>query len=90
MKPECLITLSYARTVAGVHYTSDNIAGLMVGQKVLAEKLPQYLHDEYGADFTLVKKEVERASMFDWTTFNTTECWMEEEFKTIAKNTQVV
>merc|ERR1712045_490774 len=52
-------SISYARTVAGVHYPSDNLAGLMVGQEILAEKLPRYLHDEFGADFTLMKKAVE-------------------------------
>ena len=37
----------YARTVAGVHYPSDNIAGLMAGEEILAKRLPEFLHEEY-------------------------------------------
>lgn len=32
-------TVSFARTVAGVHCTKDNIAWINLGQKVLADKL---------------------------------------------------
>jgi hypothetical protein len=67
-------SISYGRTVAGVHYASDNIAGLMVGQEILAQKLPKYLHDEYGADFTVVKKAV-KAARYDWTDFENSDCW---------------
>lgn len=79
-------SISYARTVAGVHYSSDNIAGLMVGQEILARKLPQYLHDEYGADYTAVVDAIEKAK-FDWTTFSSSDCWNNPKFvqyRTIA------
>jgi len=81
-------SVSYARTVAGVHYASDNIAGLMVGQEILAQKLPQYLHDEYGADFTKVTEAV-KAARFDWNDFENSECWNFKKYKTVAKGEPV-
>ena len=85
-------SISYARTVAGVHYASDNTAGLMVGQEILAQKLPQYLHDEYGADFTVVKEAVEAAARYNWTDFQNSTCWTDETFqqyRTVAKGEPV-
>lgn len=67
-------SVAYARTVAGVHYDIDNIAGLMMGQEILAQKLPRYLQDEYGADYTAVKEAIEAAT-FDWTEFKKSDCW---------------
>jgi hypothetical protein len=67
-------SVAYARTVAGVHYDIDNIAGLTMGQEILAQKLPRYLQDEYGADYTAVKEAVE-AARFDWTKFKKSDCW---------------
>lgn len=32
-------SISYARTVAGLHHPSDNIAGLMIGQDILCNRL---------------------------------------------------
>ena len=85
-------SIAYARTVAGVHYASDNIAGLMVGQEILAQKLPGYLNNEYGADFTLVKRAVE-AAKYDWTKFESDDCWNSEKFQqfiTVAKGEDVL
>merc|ERR1712038_722071 len=42
--------VSYGRTVAGVHYSTDNSAGLNMGQAVLAAKLPSHLAEKYGAN----------------------------------------
>ena len=67
-------SIAYARTVAGVHYGDDNIAGLMVGQEILAQKLPKYLQEEYGADINAVKDAV-KAARFDWTSFESSDCW---------------
>ena len=67
-------SIAYARTVAGVHYGTDNITGLMMGQEILAQKLPRYLQDQYGADYTAVKEAVEEA-LFDWTEFKKSDCW---------------
>ncbi len=75
-------SVAYARTVAGVHYPSDNIAGLEVGQGILAQILPNYLRDEYGADAEIVKKKIERIR-FDWTTFEASTCFKEKRFRTV-------
>jgi len=57
--------VAFARTVAGVHYPQDNLAGLNIGQRVIREKLPEFLSDTYGYDSNLVKEKVEALS-FDW------------------------
>ena len=61
-------TVAYARTVAGVHYHDDNIAGLNMGQEIIADELPQLLHDRYGSDMDAVKEKVEMYR-FDWNDF---------------------
>jgi len=76
-------SVSFARTVAGVHYTDDNISGLMVGQGILAQLLPTYLRDVYGADEHKVKKKIERAR-YDWTTFVGSKCYNEKRFRTVT------
>ena len=65
--------ISFARTVAGVHYVSDNIAGLTLGQEIVARRLPQFLHDKYGSDIAIVEAKVE-SKRFDWNTFLDTDC----------------
>jgi membrane-associated phospholipid phosphatase len=65
--------VSFARTVAGVHYTTDNIAGLNLGQKVLADKLAGHLSEKYGADPQVVQQKVD-SLIFDWNTFDPVTC----------------
>jgi hypothetical protein len=65
--------VSFARTVAGVHYTTDNIAGLNLGQKVLAEKFADYLAEKYGADPQAVQQKIDSLT-FDWNTFDPVSC----------------
>jgi len=65
--------VSYARTVAGVHYETDNTAGLNLGSVILSEKLADYLAENYGADRAAVQAKIE-ANMLDWSTFNSAEC----------------
>lgn len=65
--------VSYARTVAGVHYVSDNIAGLNLGQEVVARRLPQYLHEKYGSSVHRVEVKV-NATRFDWNDFLDSDC----------------
>jgi membrane-associated phospholipid phosphatase len=65
--------VSFARTVAGAHYTTDNIAGLNLGQKVLAEKLAGHLSERYGADPQDVQQKVD-SLIFDWNTFDPVTC----------------
>jgi len=91
-------SVSYARTVAGVHYRDDNIAGLMIGQEILAETLPTYLELVYGdrKNENAVKEYVEglisadrekdrdeRVLFTDWANFETSDCYKEERFKTV-------
>ena len=54
-----------ARTVAGVHYRDDNIAGLKMGQEIVARELPQYLAFKYGADPIKVRQKI-ASFRFDW------------------------
>jgi len=61
--------VAVARTVAGVHYPQDNIAGLNIGQRIIREQLPSFVAREYGYDATLVKERLDRLS-FDWKTFD--------------------
>ena len=51
--------VAYARTVAGVHFPDDNVAGLNMGQVVMADMLPEYLHQMYGSDQDAVKRKIE-------------------------------
>eukprot|EP00592_Proboscia_alata_P009693 CAMPEP_0194358446 /NCGR_PEP_ID=MMETSP0174-20130528/5645_1 /TAXON_ID=216777 /ORGANISM="Proboscia alata, Strain PI-D3" /LENGTH=435 /DNA_ID=CAMNT_0039128755 /DNA_START=50 /DNA_END=1354 /DNA_ORIENTATION=+ len=61
--------VAFARTVAGVHYADDNIAGLNLGQEIIAALLPTYLGDKYGANEEEVKAKIDQAR-YDWFTFN--------------------
>jgi hypothetical protein len=65
--------ISYARTVAGVHFPGDNIAGLTLGQELLAAYLPDFLHQTYGSDTAAVEAKIETLR-FDWNEFLYTEC----------------
>ena len=53
------------RSVAGVHYESDNIAGLEVGQKVIEQWLPGFLEQYAGADPDKVREKIEKIR-YDW------------------------
>lgn len=76
-------SVSYARTVAGVHYPTDNIAGLIVGQEILAQRLPTILKDEYGSDVDIVKSRVLEKNTFDWNTFEESDCYQKHEHITV-------
>jgi hypothetical protein len=65
--------VSYGRTVAGVHYVGDNIAGLKLGQEIVARRLPQMLHEKYGSDIGAVKVKID-AARFDWSEFLDSDC----------------
>jgi hypothetical protein len=64
--------VSYARTVAGVHYPQDNFAGLNIGQQIIVDKLPDFLADNYGYDRDMVAQFVKDLS-FDWETLIVTQ-----------------
>lgn len=57
--------VAYARTIAGVHYDQDNRAGLNAGQRIIREKLPEFLSKNYGYDDLLIERKVKLLS-FDW------------------------
>ncbi len=58
--------VAYARTVAGVHYEDDNIAGLNMGQYIVSQEFPGFLNATYpGSDMDWVLSKGE-SSRFDW------------------------
>lgn len=65
--------VAYGRLVAGVHYHSDNMAGLNMGQTVIAEKLAVHLHRMYGSNKKAVREKI-RKLQFDWHTFDPEAC----------------
>jgi hypothetical protein len=64
---------AYGRTVAGVHYQMDNIAGLNIGQRIIREQLPDMLAERYGYDSSMVRDKLDQLS-FDWKDFDSEEC----------------
>ncbi len=65
-------SVSYARTVAGVHYRQDNLAGLNIGQRIIRESLPEHLAIQYGIgkpELEIVRERLEVFS-FDWNEFD--------------------
>ena len=59
--------VSYARTVAGVHYTRDNIDGLNMGKEIIRRHIPSYLHDTFDADEDITRAKADKiAASFDW------------------------
>ena len=65
--------VSYARTVAGVHYPSDNIAGLNLGKEILLDKLADHLAEKYGSNRNAVQAKIE-SKAFDWANFIPEDC----------------
>jgi hypothetical protein len=64
--------VSYGRTIAGVHYEHDNIVGLNIGQRIMREKLPKFLEENYGYDSAMVASKLVALS-FDWNAFDSEE-----------------
>lgn len=61
--------VAQARSAAGVHYAMDNVAGLAVGQDMIAELLPAYLEERFGSDPEYVKRKIEKIR-FSWYKFH--------------------
>lgn len=59
--------VAYGRTIAGVHFPTDNTAGLNLGQELLARKLPGYLAERYGSDPDAVRAKILQYR-FNWET----------------------
>lgn len=68
--------VAFARTVAGVHYKQDNIAGLNIGQRIIKEKLPEYVKTNYGPTSEEINKIERRlkALSFDWNEYDPEKC----------------
>jgi len=63
--------VAYARTIAGVHYGDDNIQGLNLGQEIIAQLLPIYMSNKYGADRDKVVAKA-AAMRYNWFDFDPT------------------
>lgn len=64
--------VAYSRTVAGVHYPGDNVAGLKVGQRLLANMLPTQLSSgQYPGDGAAIIGKLNRvmANGANWDRF---------------------
>ena len=57
------------RSLAGVHYDTDNRAGLALGQEVIAQQLPEVLK-RFGADPEAVRAKIEKVR-HDWYKYET-------------------
>lgn len=64
---------AYARTIAGVHYQQDNLAGLNIGQRLIREALPGFVEENYDYDASQVEARLDSLS-FDWNTFDSEAC----------------
>jgi len=72
-------SIAYFRTLAGVHYPSDNRAGLALGRFLVQKHLPDHLAERYSCDQKsaraikdYVKKKVERLNRehpLNWATW---------------------
>ncbi|GAX28267.1 hypothetical protein FisN_27Hh082 [Fistulifera solaris] len=65
--------VAYARTVAGVHYPTDNIMGLNLGQMILADRMPDHFAESFGTDRAKIQAKIDRMR-FDWNDFNVDDC----------------
>jgi hypothetical protein len=65
--------VSYGRTVAGVHYQQDNLAGLNIGQRLIRKQLPKFLESKYGYNAEIIKAKLDALS-FGWETFDPVSC----------------
>lgn len=61
--------VSYSRTIAGVHYPSDNIDGLKLGQFIVRNQLPDLLASMDGNADSIKKKIDDAMTLVDWGTF---------------------
>jgi len=57
--------VSFARTVAGVHFEDDNLAGLNMGQEIVARSLPNHFAQKYGSGVSNVRRKVNE-KRFQW------------------------
>lgn len=65
--------VAFARTIAGVHYSTDNTAGLNLGAQLLMDKLPDYLEEIYGSNPDVVRNKM-NSYLIDWAQFDPESC----------------
>ena len=53
--------ISIGRDIAGVHYLTDSLTGMDLGEKIIAEKLPVYLNQLVGADLAMARQYANEA-----------------------------
>jgi hypothetical protein len=63
----------YACTVSGVHYPTHNIAGLNLGQQIMAEQLGNHFERKYGSDCNEVQAKIDGVWL-NWANFNPETC----------------
>jgi len=70
--------VAVSRSVAGVHYPSDNIAGLMLGQQIVVDKLPGLL-ESLGFDSKYVTKARQKleSCKFSWADWKDLGCHLD-------------
>jgi len=62
--------VSYARTIAGVHYVRDNLDGLNMGKELIRLEIAKYLHDHFDADEAAAQAKADAiAASFDWNNY---------------------
>merc|ERR1719192_1227123 len=66
---------SFGRLVAGVHYHSDNLAGLKLGQTIMRALLPEFLAETFGVSEVVVANKL-ASTMHDWDDFETSDCYV--------------
>jgi len=64
--------VSFARTVAGVHFEDDNMAGLKMGQEIVARALPAHFAKKYKGDANVIQQKVEE-KRFAWDAYDALE-----------------
>lgn len=72
--------VGFGRICSGVHYLDDHLAGLNLGQEVIADKLPDHLFWMYGSNRKAVREKI-RKLRFDWNTFNPEDCTVVYTYK---------
>ena len=62
--------VSYARTIAGVHFKRDNLDGLNMGKELIRLEIAKYLHDHFDADEAAAQAKADSiAASFDWNNY---------------------
>lgn len=67
-----------------LHASADNIAGLNMGQEIVAENLAYHMAYTYGGEAACYQKKIDKLR-FDWNTFDPRTCevkyrWEEDEY----------